>query len=256
LAGYKACIRGPMTAEDTTQGGKGQQFRTTLWTQIVMPAGDPTSKAGRAALETLCRAYWGPLYGYVRGKGYSQHEAEDLTQAFFARLLQRNDIARASRQRGRFRSFLLASLQNFLTSEWRSRSAQKRGGPFQMTSFDLQQAEGHYQFQAADSAPEIIFDKHWALTVVDRVMKRLEDDYATNEKSELFAELKPFLTNNKATARAEIAKRHGITPRTVDVVIHRLRKKWKDLLRKEIEQTVAREQVEDELRYLIEVLGT
>lgn len=246
-----------MTADDTTQAGKGQQFRTTLWTQVVMPAGDPTSKDGQAALEALCRAYWGPLYWYVRGKGYSQHEAEDLTQAFFARLLQRNDIARASREKGRFRSFLMAALQNFLTSEWRSRSAVKRGGAFQITSLELQEAEGHYQFQATDGmTPEMLFDKRWALTVVERVMKRLEEDYATNEKSELFAELKPFLTSNKAAARADIAKRHGITPKTVDVVIHRLRHKWRDLLREEIEQTVAPEQVQEELRYLIEVLGT
>ena len=210
-----------------------------------------------AALETLCRAYWGPLYWYVRGRGYSEHEAEDLTQSFFARLLERNDIAKASPEKGRFRSFLLSSLQNFMTSDWRSRSAQKRGGAFQITSLELKEAVEHFEAQAPDGeTPEMIFDKRWAFTLVERVTKRLEEEYAANEKKELLAELKPFLTDNKAAARAEIAKRHGITAGTVDVAIYRLRKKFKALLRQEIAETVAPDQVDDELGYLIAVLGS
>ena len=221
------------------------------------PAGDPASERGQAALETLCRAYWGPLYWYVRGRGHSQHEAEDLTQAFFARLLERNDIAKASRERGRFRSFLLSSLQNFMMSDLRWRFAQKRGGAFQITSLDLKEEEENYEAQAPDGeTPEMVFDKRWALTVVERVTRQLEKEYAANEKSELLAELKPFLTDNKAAARAEIAKRHGITASTVDVAIYRLRKRFKALLRQEIAETVSPDQVEDELGYLITVLGS
>ena len=246
-----------MPTEDTAHGATGQQFRTTLWSTIVGPAGDPASERGQAALEALCRAYWGPLYWYVRGRGYPQHEAEDLTQSFFARLLERNDIAKASREKGRFRSFLLSSLQNFMTSDWRARSAQKRGGAFQITSLDLKEAEEHYEAQAPEGeTPEIIFDKRWALTVVERVTTRLEEEYDANEKGELLAELKPFLTSNKASARAEIAKRHGITASTVDVAIYRLRKKFKALLQQEIAETVGPDQVDAELRYLIAVLGS
>jgi len=231
------------------------QFRSTLWSQVIK-AGDPTSEAGQAALEFLCQAYWQPLYWHLRRKGHTQQEAEDLTQSFFLHLLKRNGIAKASSKEGKFRSFLVASLDHFSVSDWRSRSAKRRGGAFHI--IPMEGAEEQYQAQAADGLErEMTFDKRWALTVVDRVMKRLEREYAANDKSELFAELKPLLTDNKGGARAGIAKRHGITVDAVNLRIHRLRNRYGELLREEIADTVeTREQVEDEIRYLIAIMGT
>jgi len=247
-----------MNADGSTDGGVPRHFQSTLWTAVIMPAKDPTSKEGQAALETLCRIYWQPLYWHVRTrKGYPPNEAQDLTQSFFVHLLEHNGIVKASPERGRFRNFLLKSLSNFLISDWRSRSALKNGGGLKITSLEFEQAEGRFEAQPVEGvSPEMIYDKRWAMTLIDRAMKRLEHEYVSNEKGDLFAELKPLLNDERDSSYAEIAKRHGMTESAVGAAAHRLRKKFGEFLRHEVEQTVAPEYVDDELRYLISVWAT
>ncbi len=236
---------------DSAEDALPRHFQSTLWTAVIAPAKDSTSKEGAAALETLCRMYWGPIYWLVRRK-HSREEAQDLTQSFFAHLLQHNGVAKASREKGRFRAFLRASLNNFLVSEWRARSPSERNG-FHITSLELEQAEGQFEAQAAESeTPEAIFDKRWAIALIDRAIKRLRQEYNSNK---LFADLEPLLTE-KGSSYAEIAKRHNMSVGAVGVAIHRLREKFAEFLRYEVAQTVAPENVDDELRYLIAVWGT
>lgn len=247
-----------MNADDGPPQGMQRNFQSTLWTAVIMPAKDPTSKEGQAALETLCRIYWEPVYWHVRTqKGHKPDDAKDLTQLFFAHLLEHNGIVKASPEKGRFRSFLLKSLSNFLISDWRKRTALKNGGGLQITSLDFEQAEGQFEPKAIEGVtPEKIYDRRWAMTLIDRAMKRLEQEYVSNEKGDLFAELKPLLNDEKDSSHAEIAKRHGMTENAVSVAAHRLRKKFGEFLRREVEQTVAPEYVDEELRYLISVWAT
>ena len=233
-----------------------ERFNTTQWTDIVSAA-DPNSPECQAALEKLCNAYWPPLYAFLRRSGHSAHEAQDLTQGFFERLLERNFIAAADRERGRFRSFLLTALKHYVANDWQARHAQKRGGKHHVISFDQESAEGRYCLEPADHlTPELLFDRHWAWTVVERVMNRLNAEYAL-ENPALFNELKAFLTAKQPVRHAEIAAHHGITANAVGVAIYRLRQKYAKLLRDEIAQTVHNPaEVEDEIRYLISALGS
>jgi RNA polymerase sigma-70 factor (ECF subfamily) len=237
-------------------GGSAGAFRTTHWS-VVLAAGQ-CAEAQAAALERLCRAYWYPLYAYVRRRGYSPEDAEDLTQGFFADLLERGDFATVGPERGRFRSFLLATMNHWLANARDRSRAQKRGGLLPVLSLDAEPPESLYRLEPSDPVtPETLFERRWAQTLVERVVERLRHEYAELEKGELFEELKGFLTERKAGVRAEIAARHGIGVNAVDVAIFRLRRRYAELFREEIAHTVSRpEDIEDELRHLVSVLTT
>ena len=233
-----------------------QAFVTTHWSQVLLAADHHLPNSAQA-LEKLCRTYWPPLYCYLRRGGRSSHEAEDLTQAFFAQLLERNSLAAASAERGRFRNFLLTALKNFVVNEWRSQHTQKKGGQFQILSLDAHASEGYYIAEPGDHlTPEVLFDKRWALTVIEKVMDQLRSEYAAIGKNDLFEDLKNFLVAKKGTPHAELAKKHGIPASTIGVIIYRLRERYGELLREEIAATVNDpSEIDDEIRYLIAALG-
>ena len=215
--------------------------------------GTHTTQADRA-LEELCRAYWYPLYAFIRRSGHDHPTAEDLTQAFFARLLAKHFLAAVERGKGRFRSFLHAALKLFLPNEWDTVRAQKRGGAAQnFTTLDPQIAETRYAREPADpQTAEKIFERNWALTLLDEVLKRLRQTYAAEGKAELFDRLKGTLTRERgATPYAELARNLGLNEGAVKVAVHRLRRRYRDALHAEIAHTVAKpEDVDDEVRHL------
>lgn len=233
------------------------QFNTTHWS-LVLLAGQSQAPFADAALEKLCRTYWYPLYAYVRRGGHSPHDAQDLTQEFFARLLEKNYLQLADRDRGRFRSFLLKSLQHFLVNEWVRGQAQKRGGGQKVFSLDEEAAERSYLAQPADQlAPESLYDQRWAMTLLERAMERLGADYATAGKEELFRQLKPLLlTEGSGESYRQLAGPLGLSEGAVKVALHRLRQRFRDAVRAEIAQTVATpEEVDEELRCLMTAMS-
>ena len=234
-----------------------QVFATTHWS-VVLAAGQHGSAAAEEALEKLCRTYWYPLYAYIRRRGSNVHEAEDLTQEFFARLLDKNSLADIRREGGKFRSFLLTALKHFLINEWQQRQAAKRGGGKPIISLDELDAEKRYQFEPADIAtPELLFERRWAATVLDQVLRRLRARYAADGQTELFEALQPCLTGaEKAPAYSELATRLDTTESAVKMAVHRLRKRYGECLREEIALTVnSPAEIEDEIRCLIAAAG-
>lgn len=235
----------------------GGHFSTTHWS-VVLAAGDHASPRSAEALERLCRAYWYPLYAYVRRKGHTSQDAEDLTQAFFAHFLEGNYLARASRERGRFRSFLLTSLQNFLGHEWERARAAKRGGGRPLLPWDELAAEGRYQLEpASDLTPDKIFEQRWAATIFQKALAELQRETAQAGNSEQFERLKRFLSAKaQAGDYAEAAAGLGMTPGAVGVAVHRLRQRYGELVREEIAHTVGTPaEVEEEMRYLVELVS-
>ena len=230
----------------------GGQFASTRWTQI-LAAADPEHPDAREALAALCRTYWPPLYAFARRRGLTPADAEDLTQGFFAQLLRLDSLADVRRERGRFRAFLLASLQHYLADTRDRERAAKRGAGL-VLPFDTAGAEQGYQREPTDAAmtPDAAFDRAWALTLLDAVAARLRADYAAAGQGELFAALSFSLTGGRSELPyAELATRLGLTEPAVRVAVHRLRKRYRQLLREEIAQTVAQpEDVDDELRAL------
>ena len=233
-------------------------FVTTHWS-MVLAAGHADTPGAQDALARLCQTYWHPLYAYVRRLGYSPHDAQDLTQEFFARLLAKNTLAGADASRGRFRSFLLASLKHFLANEWDKARAQKRGGGQIPIPIDPAVAETSCAgFEPADPATaEKLYERRWALTLLDRVLRRLREEYAASGREKLFEQLKPTLTEASRSVRyAEMATRLGTTEGAVKVAVHRLRQQYRELLRAEIAATVGTpDEVEDELRNLFAALA-
>ena len=215
-------------------------FATTRWT-IVLAAGDSGTPQSADALEALCQSYWFPLYAYVRRRGHTKEDAEDLTQAFFADLLDRRDFTKTDSGRGRFRAFLLASLKHFLANERDKKQRLKRGG--KITHFPLDWRSADTQFQIADAAmrsPDEAFDREWAVALLERVIVRLRDEWAADGKSERFEQMKGFLTVGKgeisyASAAAELLMEEG----ALRVAVHRLRKRYRELLRNEVAHTLA-----------------
>src|SRR6266571_5519589 len=214
----------PQGAPEREVPAKAQWFATTHWS-VVLTAGHSNSPQAAAALEKLCRLYWYPLYAYVRRKGHSPQDAEDLTQAFFAHFLERNYVARASRQRGRFRSFLLTSLQNFLAHEWERARAVKRGGGRTLLPWDEVSVESRYQLEAAsDLTPDKIFEERWASTLFQKALAGLQQEFAAAGHSKQFDRLKGFLsTEAQAGAYTELAASLGMSAGAVAVAVHRLR---------------------------------
>ena len=229
----------------------GAQFATTHWT-VVLASNSADSSEVRQALDALCRIYWYPLYAFARRQGRNVHDAEDLTQAFVARLLERKAISQADPSRGRFRSFLLTAFKNFLRDEWEKGRAQKRGGGQPDLSLDYATGEQRYQLEpAADFTPERIFERRWALTLLDRALNRLESEYQRAGRGKLFTELKPFLLGDTGDPQAAAAARLQMTEGAVKVTIHRMGRRYREVIRAEIAHTLAdAAEIEDELRCL------
>ena len=247
-----------MTSNGTAAGGGADaRFVTTHWS-VVLVAGRTDSTRAQSALARLCQTYWYPLYAYVRRRGHSPHDAQDLTQAFFARLLEHGTLAIADPNRGRFRSFLLSTMSHFLAHEWDKVRAQKRGGGQPPLSLDLVRAEERYDLEPADNAsPDKLFDRRWAWALLEEVLNQLEAEYRQSGKAALFAALKQTLTGTRETQPyAELAARLGMNEAAVKVAVHRLRKRYRELLRVEITNSLADpEQADDELRYLFSALA-
>jgi RNA polymerase sigma-70 factor (ECF subfamily) len=233
---------------------KAQVFPTTLWT-VILHARREDPGQGRAALAQLCQAYWYPLYSFVRRRGYSPHDAEDLTQAFFTHLLTHHGLERVNPERGRFRTFLLASLKNFLANDWDRSHAHKRGGGQTIVSLEQGLGESRYQHEPShDWAPERHFERQWAVTLLDRVLAALRDEYHAEGNGELFEELKAVLTG-QAGAYGDIATRLRRSEGAIKVAVHRLRRRYRELIRAQIAETVGEGDVEEELQHLVAVLG-
>ena len=240
-----------------TDGADSLGFMPTHWSVVVAAAdADPARRA--QALEQLCSSYWEPLYAYIRSRGYEMHEAQDLTQSFFAFVLQRNVIEAANPERGRFRCYLLACLKNFLANEHAKANAQKRGGDKMMVPLDAATAEKHYQRESTDHLTALQhFDRRWALTVLDRAFAQLSGETLAAGKAESFEALKPFLAMNSGEANCEkVANRLGMTDAALRQEVHRLRRRLRKLVRAEIAQTVRDPgDIDAEMRYLIELLS-
>lgn len=248
-------MRSSVHQSDSLAPGAGR-FRVTHWS-VVLAAGRSESTHAQAALEQLCANYWHPIYFYVRRQGHSPADAQDLTQEFFARLLARNDLAAVDRSKGRFRSFLLASLKHFLANEWDKAKAQKRGGGQLPLSIDASTAESSYAFEPAENiTPDKLYERRWALALLGQVMSQLKAEYARQEKAEVFDALKGTLTGERRTAGyAEIAERFGTSAGAIKVAVHRLRRRYRELLRAEIAHTVSGpEEIEEEIRALFAAL--
>jgi len=223
----------------------------------VLAAGDSKLPQANEALENLCRTYWYPLYAYVRRKGYPAEDAQDLTQEFFTRLLGRNYLSVADRNRGKFRSFLLGSLEHFLAREWTKARAQKRGGGQAIISFDEVDAENRYLLEPVDQlTAQKIFDRRWATTLLETAMTRLRDECQANGKKDLFTRVESLLSGEKGeVSYAGISTALGLSEGALKVAVHRLRQRYGELVRAEIEQTVAKpEDAAEELQYLFSVL--
>jgi RNA polymerase sigma factor (sigma-70 family) len=224
----------------------------------VLQAQGGSEPEARTSLETLCRAYWPPLYAYARSHGHSPHDAEDLTQGFFARLLEKEHLRAVQREKGRFRQFMLMAFKRFLSHEWEHQRAAKRGGGATIEPLDTTTAEGLFVADSGSApSPDAAFDRRWALSLLERVLARLREEFASVGRTAEFTVLKPFLTADSATVdyarfAAELASSEG----AVRVAVHRLRKRFRQLFREEIERTVADSaDVDDELRHLVDALA-
>ena len=227
-------------------------FATTRWT-VVLAAGDRSAPEADIALEELCRTYWYPLYAYIRRHGHSKEDAEDLAQSFFARFLQKNYLEKLRSEYGKFRAFLLASLKHYLANEWDRARRQKRGGGLPHLSLDWQSADTRYRIDPPDTlSPDKIYDRAWAVTLLERVIIRLRDENTATGDAASFEKLKPFLM----TARGEVpyaraAAELEMTEGAARVAVHRLRRRYRELLREEICQTLSDPaQAEEEMRAL------
>jgi DNA-directed RNA polymerase specialized sigma24 family protein len=231
-------------------------FLSTHWS-IVLSAGRAEDADGRAALAILCERYWYPLYVFVRRKGIDPERAEDVTQGFFARLIEKHALDQAAPSRGRFRSFLLASMQNFLANEMDHANAQKRGGGRALVSLDVEAGESKLRFEPAhDMTPERIFDRAWAVQLLENVMGRLRQEFADKGKAAEFDILQAFLGGKQVDASYErAAAQLGLSQVAIRKAAHRLRKRYRELLREEVADTVAgAEDIEDEIRGLFAAL--
>ena len=231
------------------------QFPTTRWT-LVVAAGDPHRKEARSALVSLCESYWYPLYAYLRRRGYSADEAQDLTQEFFVRVLEGRYLDRADPEKGRFRSFILTSLKFFVADEQDRQRARKRGGGA-LVPIEVSSGEERYQREPAhDETPERIFERRWALSLLDRVVERLRNEFVHHGRLEHFERLKVFLLGQSDAPYAALAREMNTSEGALKVAIHRLRKRYRELFRQEIADTVADPaDVESELRFLAAVLA-
>ena len=232
--------------------GANREFTTTHWS-VVLAAGQGESPYAAQALERLCRSYWYPLYAYVRRSGHRPEDAQDLTQEFFARLLAKHYLSAVHPERGKFRWFLLSAVKRFLINERERAFAAKRGGTSPHIPFDGQKAEERYRLDAADQrTPDKLFDRAWATNLIQTTYQRLEEEYALESKGKLFEGLRVFLSGDRADLTcAEAGAELGMTEGAVKVAVHRLRRRYRDLLREQVAQTVrTAADLEEELRNL------
>jgi RNA polymerase sigma-70 factor (ECF subfamily) len=233
----------------------GGTFTTTHWSVVLEAQGE--SPAAQAALESLCRTYWRPIYGFVRREGIGTEEAQDLTQGFFALILERKDFQSVRQEKGRLRSFLLASLKHFMANERRDAATIKRGGGQTLIPLDWIAADDFSESDRSDAlSADLIYDRRWAFTVLDRVFARLREESQKSANAPLLERLNTLLSDEPdRPSQAEIAREFGMTENAVKQAFHRLRQRYRQLLREEVAQTVATPaEIEDELRYLIAAL--
>jgi len=231
-------------------------FNTTRWS-LVLAAGRDSSPQSREALEQLCRTYWKPLYSYARMKGRSDADAEDATQDFFARFLARDHLRLADRDRGRFRSFLLTSLKHFLVNDWQRQQAARRGGGAEAIPLHEDGAEERIAADAANPDAELLFDQQWAAALIEQTLSDLRAEYVAAGKGDLFERLKPFVGGGTTPVPdyETVAGEIGMAVGAVRVAVHRLRERYRELLRSAVAHTVASPaDVDDELRHLIQVI--
>jgi len=241
----------------TSCGTSGARFAATRWSIVLAAGGEHDATATRRALEELIQAYWFPLYAYVRRQGCQAVAAEDLVQGFLARLLEKEDLAQVDRSKGRFRSFLLAAMKNFMANERARDRALKRGGGVRVLALDSLDAEARYAVEPAeDMTPERLFDRRWALAVLDQVLARLRREFLDAGNGALFEAIKDCLTPDRGKLPyAQLARRLGMTEGALKVAVHRMRRRYRDLLRHEIAQTVETPaQVDEEIAYLLNCL--
>ena len=234
-----------------------RQFTTTHWSLVSAARLDKTNQtSAREALGQLCRVYWYPLYAFVRSRGHSAVDAQDLTQAFFARILETDGLSSADRERGRFRSYLLGAMKHFLANQWHRDQTQKRGGHLQFIEWDALDLEGRYADTSIDSeSPEDLFDREWAVEVVSGALKALRDEMEKAGKGKRFDVLKGSLTGEDTVPREEIAAQLKMSVGAVKVAVHRLRQRYREMVRAAIAETVSNEaDLDDELHFLIDVL--
>ena len=239
-------------------GGVDQSlFATTHWSVVLATANQDSAQAG-AALEQLCRTYWYPLYCYVRRCGYGREDAQDLTQAFFAHLLRKDFLSGVGPEKGRFRAFLLACLKHFLTDEWEKARTVKRGGAVPAVTLDWEQAEGRYRLEArTEASAETLYERRWALDLLSGVLNHLREEAVASGKQTVFDQLQGCLLGERpAETYAQLGARLGLSETAVKVTVHRLRQRYRELLREDIAHTVAQpEEVEEEMHYLFEVVS-
>jgi len=241
-----------------SQAAIPREFASTHWS-VVYLAGQECSPASALALETLCRAYWYPLYAFIRRSGHGADDASDLTQEFFARLLEKNWLAEADPARGRFRSFLLTALKHFLANEWSRAHRLKRGGGHEFIALDAASAEERYALEPADAAtPELLYDRRWALTLLARVQDQLRHEMTAAGQGDRFTALEPTLIGERTTLPyEELAARFGVTETAVKSMVLRLRRRFRALLREEVAQTLVEpKDVDAELASLFATLAT
>lgn len=231
------------------------RFRTTRWS-LIQAAGDREHGDSHAALSELCQSYWLPVYSYFRRRVGNAVDAQDLTQEFFAKVLDKNYIGDARKEKGRFRTFLLTAAQRFLSKEWAKTKTQKRGGDKKILSLDFDAGESFYAMEPADSeTPERLFARQWAVKLLEVVHERLRQEYAASSKLKLYDQLKPLLLGTGPSYR-EVARRLGMTEGAVKTAVYRLRTRYSQILRGEIAETVDDPaEVDDEVAQLFEALG-
>lgn len=235
----------------------GDIFATTHWT-VVLAAGRRSTPQSDRALEELCRAYWYPLYAYLRRQGRAPHDAQDLTQGFFARLLQKDYLQAADREKGKFRTFLLVALKRFLANEWDRQHAQKRGGFATVVPIDQEFAESRLAADPSSNVqPDLLFDRNWAMTLLAQTMSRLQEEYVASGRARLFEYLQSCLAREEsALPYADIAARLNLTEAAVKMAVQRLRARYREILRAEIAHTVSTpDEVEEEIRHLFSAFG-
>lgn len=242
--------------ENRPDAAPAHHFATTAWS-VVVKAGEKQCPESQQAMETLCRDYWYPLYAYLRRKGLASHEAEELTQAFFVHLLERNRLGTADPLKGRFRSFLLTSLNHFMIQDWRKKNALKRGGGVQTLPIDFANADQRYSHEPAESlTAEKLFARKWALQILQQVLDQLQVHYQERGRSELFEALKPRLVSDDSGPLRNVANQLGMNEITVKVAAHRMREKYRTLLIQTVSQTVENpDDIRQEIQDLFDALS-
>jgi RNA polymerase sigma factor (sigma-70 family) len=247
-----------MRVSDSSMGGDAGQFHTTRWTLVMASARDQ-SQTGQAALAALCQIYWYPLYAFARRRGYSPPDAQDLTQGFFLHILEHRALSRVDQLKGKFRSFLLACFQNYLSVETQRARALKRGGQCQLISLDLETAENRYRLEPADYlTAEKIFEARWALTLLEHAKTVVRQEYASRGKESVFDSLRGYIGIMEGEHEAsyeEVAKELGVSVGTLKTLVHRLRRRYLAVVRQEVARTVSNPaEIEGEIRALCDAL--